>query len=96
MKKSIKVEELKFIEESEVPKVRPQTPWEEIFSAIPPGKATVFEPEQVSPSTVRTALKRYQKKGKFVSLRMTARKIAGGRYKTYVVNSRRRAQPQET
>lgn len=87
MRKKLKTEDLRFVDAEDVPKIVVRTPWEEVFSKIPLGKALVLQHEQASPSTVRTALKRYQKEGKYRNLYMTTRKVAKGKYVTYVVNA---------
>ena len=86
MSKQIKTEDLRFVDEQEVPEISVRTQWEEIFGKIPRGKALVLQHEQAAPSTVRTALKRHQKKGKFKNLFLTTRKVEGNKYVSYVVN----------
>jgi len=87
MRKQVKLEDFAFVGEEEVPKkpIR-RTPWQEIFSSIPRGKAIVIPEDKLAVSTVRSALKRYQHKGQFIHLYSTTRKDAKGKYKTYVVN----------
>jgi len=88
MSKKVRFKDLELIDATEVPERKYQRgiDWEEIFSKIPSGKAAVIQPEQLHSSTVRTALKRFQKRGKFTNLFMTTRKIAKGKYVSYVAN----------
>lgn len=88
MIKKIDPNNLKFIEEQDIPEktVRTGTPWKKVFGSIPKGKVLVFHPDEVSSDTVRTALKRFQRKGKFKHLQMTTRKIAKRKYMSYVIN----------
>ena len=86
MIKKIDPKNLTFIDEKEVPVRIRGTPWEEIFRSIPKGKVLVLQPDQVRSDTVRTALKRLQKKGKFRRLYMTTKKIGELKYVSYVVN----------
>ena len=92
MIKKVDPEDLKFIEENDIPvkTIRTATPWVKIFSSIPKGKALVFHPDEIGSDTVRSALKRLQKKGKFKHLHMTARKIGDRKYMSYVVNPSKR------
>lgn len=85
-KKRIDLENLKFISEDELPPRFVKTPWEEIFSKIPRGKALVLQPDQVATTTARTALRRFQKNGRFKLLYVKSRKVAENKYVTYVVN----------
>ena len=87
MRKQVRLDELEFVDEDEVPK-KPikHTPWEKLLGSIPRGKAIVIPEDKLAVSTVRSALKRYQDKGQFSHLYSTTRKDAKGKYKTYIVN----------
>jgi len=80
---------IELIDAKDVPAVPKKTKWDGIFSNIPRSKALVLRDK--SPSTVRTALKRYRSGGKGKDLYFTARKSEGGKFVCYVVNS-----PKET
>ena len=88
MVKKIDPNNLRFIDPEDIPvkTTLTATPWEKIFSSIPKGKVLTFHPDEVSADTVRTALKRMQRKGKFRHLKMTTRKVAKRKYKSYVIN----------
>ena len=58
----------------------------QIFASIPLGKALVLTQEEGSPSTIRTALKRNQRRGRFKRLYLTTRKQEDGKYLSYIVN----------
>ena len=87
-KRRLRIEDLQRISEDEIPERTVQTgiQWEEIFKSIQTGEVLVFQPDQVASTTVRTALRRLQKKGKFKKLHSTSRKIGEKKYVTYVVN----------
>lgn len=82
----LKPEDLKRVSESDVPATKIKTNWEEIFKVIASGEAFVFEHKQAAPSTIRSALKKFQKQGKFTYLRMRSRKLGVNQYRTWVVN----------
>lgn len=86
VKRKLDAKNLKFIPISEVPEIsRKKTQWEEILSSIPQGEAVVIPADQASPATVRSAVSRYQKRGKFTQLRAASRKIKG-EITTYILN----------
>ena len=78
---------MKIIDANEVPKkVGEKKPWRDIFRKIPDGKAMMFEAGEAHPSTVRTQLQEFHKKGEFMSLSMTTRKSGDKGYIIYVTN----------
>jgi len=87
-RKGIDIKSLKRIPESQVPKKTHArgTPWEAMFRSIAKGEAIVLPSEDVSPSTVREALRRLQAKGQLTQLYLTTRKVGRNKYMTYVVN----------
>jgi hypothetical protein len=78
-------DKLKFISANEVPYTR-QTKWDEIFAQIPKGQALVLEEPEVNADTLRAALLRRKRQGKFKNLQMIARGKRGHR-KSYVANA---------
>lgn len=81
---TIKVNELSFISQDEVPNYR-RTKWDEILHNIPAGKALVLREEQVTPSSVRQALRRRQDRGQFVRYNIVVRGSKKNQI-TYIVN----------
>ena len=81
---SFDIDKLERIPEDEVP-YKKRTKWDEIFESIPKGEAVVF-PEQIAhPTSVRQALNRRQKQGKYTELQIISRGRKGQR-KTYLIN----------
>ena len=70
MEPTIKVE---IVDEKQIPFGHEIVNWPALFSGIPKGKAGVFPKERFNPDTVRAALKRYKRHGKFKSLRCLVR-----------------------
>jgi hypothetical protein len=54
-----------------------QSPWDEIFNEIPKGQAWVLHEPEVNAGTVRGALKRMHKRGKFKYIRFSTKGIHG-------------------
>ena len=70
----IKVEDLVFEDNAKLPAaVVRGAPWDKIFAAIPAGKHVKLSKDQVSDSSVRSALKRAQKNGKFLDYKVMQR-----------------------
>lgn len=67
-----------FIAASEVPSGHgAQSPWNAIFNEIPKGQALVLHEPEVNAGTVRGALQRMHKHGKFKNLRFTSKGVHG-------------------
>lgn len=82
---SVDVSKLKIVPESDVP-YRRQTKWDEVFSAIPKGKAVALsESEGINADSVRSALLRRQHEGKYKNLRVIVRGPRGKR-RLWIVN----------
>jgi hypothetical protein len=65
-----------FIPASEVPSGHaPQGQWDEVFGSIPKGQALVLHEPEVNSSTVRQALQRMQKHGKYKNLRVSTKGV---------------------
>lgn len=79
------VKNLKFVPISEVPEVVRKTIWGDVFKKIPMGQALILTEAEASPETVRSALRRYQKDGKFTHLEGTTRKVNDKRV-VYILN----------
>lgn len=88
MSKQLKIKDFEIIDEEQVPTRirRTKVNWEALFKKIPLGKAIVILKTQISPATVREALKRRQEEGRFKNMYTTTRKVSEGEYVTYVVN----------
>ena len=84
-RRKLDLQNLRFVPISNLPTIRRKTQWEEIFEQIPKGQALVLTDEEASPETVRSALRRYQKKGKFTHLEGTTRKVNGEKV-VYILN----------
>jgi hypothetical protein len=52
-------------------------PWDEIFGDIQKGQALVLHEPEVSAGTIRAALQRQQKYGKFKNLKVTTKGVHG-------------------
>lgn len=89
MPKELKIKDFEMIDAELVPQKgrRGKVKWEKLFKKIPHGKAIIIEKAQLSPATVREALKRFQEKGRFKDMYTTTRKVGEGKYVTYVVNA---------
>jgi len=86
VKVSVKITDIKFIPKEQVPKKERRTRWDEIFKAIPKGKAAVFTESQVSPSSARQALQRQKRKGFYKHLNVIIEGKKGQRT-IYIVNN---------
>jgi hypothetical protein len=60
--------------------------WNELFSSIPKEQALVLHEPEVSAGTIRNALLRMQKKGKFKNLKISTKGIHG-KATIYVTNT---------
>ena len=79
-----------FIDEEEIPSsMRQRVDWESIFGDIPEGKARVIGSDEAHYTTVRQALQRFQKMGKFENYYIKTRKIGNARA-SYVANPRKK------
>lgn len=87
MAKQLKISDFEIVDAELIPKpvARAKVNWETFFKNVPKGKAIVVLKTQISPTTVRSALKRFQDKGQFKNLYSTTRKVEG-KAVTYVVN----------
>jgi len=87
-KKKIDPTNLELISENDIPTKKHQNGmlWESIFDNIPQGQAAKFQPEDVNIASIRAALKRFKRKGKFKNMYVTGRKIAKNKFISYVVN----------
>lgn len=76
-----------YIPASEVPKARREgSPWDEIFSNIPKGQALVLHEPEVNAGTVRGALQRMHRHGKFKNIEMSTKGLHGDAT-IYVINT---------
>jgi len=67
-----------YIQASQVPIGRgSESPWDEIFSDIPKGQALVLHEPEVSAGTVRAALQRQHKHGRFKNIHITTKGVHG-------------------
>jgi len=86
MVKEIDLKKLKFIPTSEVPeRIMGGLDWGTIFSSIPEKQALVLSEDIVNPSTVKQAVLRFKRRGKFLHLRTIERSI-NGKTIVYVTN----------
>lgn len=53
------------------------SPWDEIFSSIPAGQALILKEPDVSGGTVRAALDRKHKEGKFKNIQYSSKGLHG-------------------
>jgi hypothetical protein len=60
--------------------------WDELFSGIPKGQALVLHEPEINSGTIRNALRRTQKDGKFKNLRVSTKGIHG-RATIYITNT---------
>jgi hypothetical protein len=74
------------VDEVPPPHQRVSSPWDEIFGSIPLGKALVLKEGEVSSSTVRAALVRKHKQGKFKNIQFSS-KGAHGNALIYLANT---------
>lgn len=81
---SFDIDKLERIPEGEVP-FKKRTKWDKIFESIPKGEAVVIPEEMAHPTSVRQALARRQRQGRFNELQILSRGRRGQR-KTYIVN----------
>lgn len=80
----IDIENLTFIPNDEVP-IKIPTKWDSIFSSIPKGKSLVLKDSQANPDSMRGALIRRKRQGKFKNLRLVVRGKKGNRT-AYLMN----------
>jgi hypothetical protein len=85
-KKAIDLENLKFIEASEVPAKVRYTPYRELLKRIRKGKALVLTEKDVNINTARAGIKRVQSHGEFKRIIIQQRRLANGEQVLYVVN----------
>ena len=75
-----------YLNEEDVPKaIRKKFDWEGVFNEIPVGKARLIGEDEAHYTTVRQALNRLQKMGKFKNYYVKTRK-EGNQRVSYVVN----------
>jgi len=85
-KKGIDLENLKFVDASEVPvKVR-YTPYRELLKRIRKGKALVLSEKDVNINTARAGIKRVQSHGEFKRIITVQRRLVSGEQVLYIVN----------
>jgi len=85
-KKSIDLENLKFIDANEVPAKVRYTPYRELLRRIRKGKALVLSEKDVNLNTARAGIQRLQKKGEFKKITTMQRRLESGEMVLYVVN----------
>lgn len=85
-KKGIDLENLKFVDASEVPTKVRYTPYRELLKRIRKGKALVLSEKDVNINTARAGIKRLQKHGEFKRIMTQQRRLANGEQVLYVVN----------
>jgi hypothetical protein len=85
-KKGIDLENLKVIEEKEVPKKVRYTPYRELLKRIQKGKAVVLSEKDVHINTVRAGIHRLQRRGEFKKIRIQQGKLENGEVVLYIVN----------
>jgi hypothetical protein len=85
-KKGIDLENLKFIDASEVPAKVRYTPYRELLKRIHKGKALVLSSKEVNINTVRAGIQRVQRHGDFKRIVTMQRRLESGEEVLYVVN----------
>lgn len=85
-KKGVDLENLKFIDASEVPTKVRYTPYREMLKRVRKGKALVLSEKNVNINTVRAGIHRLQKKGEFKKITTVQRRLENGEMVLYVVN----------
>ncbi len=85
-KKGFDLQNLKFIDASEVPAKVRYTPYREILKRIRKGKALVVSEKDANINTVRAGIQRLQRRGEFKRIIMLQRKLENGEQVLYVVN----------
>jgi hypothetical protein len=85
-RKGINLENLKFVDASEVPAKVRQTPYRELLKKIRKGKALVVSENDANINTVRAGIQRLQKKGEFKRITTVQRRLPSGEVVLYVVN----------
>jgi hypothetical protein len=85
-RKGINLENLKFVDASEVPAKVRYTPYRELLKRIRKGKALILSEKDVNINTARAGIKRLQKKGEFKRITMVQRRMVSGEQVLYVVN----------
>jgi hypothetical protein len=85
-KKGLDLQNLKFIDQSEVPAKVRYTPYRELLKRIRKGKALVLSEKDVNIGTARAGIQRLQKKGEFKRIIMVQRRLTNGEAVLYVVN----------
>jgi hypothetical protein len=65
------------LEQVPPPHTRGTSPWDEIFGSIPKGQALVLREPEVSSGTVRAALTRKHKEGKFKNIQFSSKGVHG-------------------
>lgn len=85
-KKGLDLENLKFVDASEVPSKVRYTPYRELLKRIRKGKALVISEKDVNINTARAGIQRLQKKGEFKRIITVQRRMVSGERVLYVVN----------
>lgn len=87
-KKRLALDNLTFIDESQVPVKRTAryTPYRDILRRIKKGKALVISNAQVNIDTFRAGIRRLQEKGEFADFVVSSHKDFDGTVKLYIVN----------
>jgi len=84
----VRFEDVKIIDEEEVPQKVKRADWLELFRKLPLGKAMIITAEQATPSSIREAMKVLKETGQLHSgFVFTAKKQDNGAYVSYVINS---------
>ena len=86
MAKKIDLKDLKLIDAKDVPKAKMYSVWAEILNSIPEGKALDIPHEVINQGTVRAALSKRHRLGKYKHIRFSYRTINGKKI-GYLINS---------
>jgi hypothetical protein len=84
-KKGIDLNNLKFVDASEVPAKVRYTPYREMLKRIKKGKALILTDKEANLRSVRAGVIRMQHRGEFKKLRTTERLLENGEHVLYIV-----------
>ena len=85
-KKGLDLNNLKFVDASDVPTKVRYTPYRELLKRIRKGKALIVSEKDANINTVRAGIQRLQKRGEFKKIITVQRRMENGEQVLYVVN----------
>jgi len=86
--RKLRFEDLKLVDETEVPQKQRGSDWLELFKKIDAGKALEIPDEKAAPTSIREAVRRLKESGLLPdSFVFTTRRQKDGKYVSYVINS---------